>query len=115
MSKTVDRLVPIVPARAYVMQACEDQDAPDVIAGIFSLYNIEMYALIDLGPMHSYICIEHVFDRMPSVEQLLYNMLVTSPQEHSVRVNRAYKIFSCWFMIGNSRLTSLLYHSMNLS
>ena len=79
------------------------------------LYDIEMYALIDPSPTHSYICIEHVSDRMPSVEQLLYNMLVTSPLEHSVRVNRAYKIVSCWFMIGNFRLTSLLYHSMNLS
>ena len=31
MSETVDRLVPIAPARAYVMQAREDQDALDVI------------------------------------------------------------------------------------
>ena len=115
MSETVDCLVPIAPAQAYAMQAREDQDAPDGIAGIFSLYDIEIYALIDPGPTHSYICIDHVFDRMPSVEHLLYNMLVTSPLGHSVRVNRAYKIFSCWFMIGNSRLTSLLYHSMNLS
>ena len=76
MSKTVDHLVPIASARADAMQAHEDQDAPDVIAGIFSLYDIKMYALIDPGPMHSYICIEHVSDRMPSVEQLLYNMLV---------------------------------------
>ena len=65
MLETVDRLVPIALARAYAMQAREDQDAPDVIAGIFSLYDIEMYALIDLGPTHSYICMEHVSDRMP--------------------------------------------------
>ena len=115
MSKIVDRLVPIAPARAYAMQAREDQDAPNATAGIFSLYDIEMYALIYPGPTHSYICIENVYGRMPSVEQLLYNTLVTSPLEHSVKVNRAYKIVSYWFMIGNSRLTSLLYHSMNLS
>ena len=42
MSKKVDRLVPIAPARAYAMQAREDQDAPDVIASIFSFYDIEM-------------------------------------------------------------------------
>ena len=42
MLKTVDRLVLIAPARAYAMQAREDQDAPDVIVGIFSLYDIEM-------------------------------------------------------------------------
>ena len=39
--------MPIAPARAYVMQAREDQDAPDVIAGISSLYDIEMYPLIN--------------------------------------------------------------------
>ena len=41
-----------------------------MIASIFSLYDIEMHALIDPSSTHSYICIEHVFDRMPSVEQL---------------------------------------------
>ena len=76
MSETVDRLVPIALARAYAMQAREDQDAPDVIAGIFSLYDIEMYALIDPGPKHSYIYIKHVSDRIPLVKQLLYNMFV---------------------------------------
>ena len=42
MSETVDRRVPIASARVYAMQAREDQDAPDVIVGIFSLYDIEM-------------------------------------------------------------------------
>ena len=36
MSETMDRLMPIAPARAYAMKAREDQDAPEVIAGIFS-------------------------------------------------------------------------------
>ena len=52
------------------MKACEDQDAPEVIVGIFSLYDIEMHALIDPGSTNSYICTEHVFDRRPSVEKL---------------------------------------------
>ena len=73
------------------MKAHEDQDAPKVIAGIFSLYDIEMHSLIDPDSTHLYICIKHVFDRMPSVEQLPYDMLVTSPLGHSVRVNRVYK------------------------
>ena len=38
MSKTVDRPIPIAPARAYAMKACGDQDGPEVIAGIFSLF-----------------------------------------------------------------------------
>ena len=87
MSKTVDRTMPTALARAYAMKAREDQDSPEVIAGIFSLYDIEMHPLIELGSTHSYICTEHVFNRMPSVEQLPYDMLVTSPLGHSVRVN----------------------------
>ena len=65
VSETVDRPMPIAPALAYAMKARKDQDALEVIAGIFSLYDIEMHALIDLSSTHSYICTEHVFDRMP--------------------------------------------------
>ena len=36
VSETVDRPMLTTPARAYAMKACEDQDAPEVIAGIFS-------------------------------------------------------------------------------
>ena len=90
MSETVDRLVPIAPSRAYAMQAREDQDAPDVIAGISSLYDIKMYALIDPGSTHSYVCIEHVFDKVPAVEKLAYDMHVTSPLGNNVSVNRVY-------------------------
>ena len=39
MSETVDHPAPIAPARAYSMQALEEQDAPDVIAGMYSLFN----------------------------------------------------------------------------
>ena len=67
MSETMDCPMPTALARAYAMKAREDQDAPEVIAGIFSLYDIEMHALIDPGSTHSYICTEPVFDRMPSL------------------------------------------------
>ena len=50
------------------MKAHGNQDVPEVIAGIISLYGIEMHALIDLGSTHSYVCIEHVFDKMTAVE-----------------------------------------------
>ena len=73
------------------MKAREDQDAPEVIDGIFSLYDIEMHALIDLGSTHSYVCIEHVFDKIVLVERLLYDMHVTNPLGQSVKVNRVYK------------------------
>ena len=38
VSQTMDHPMPIAPTRAYAMKAREDQNAPEVIAGIFSLY-----------------------------------------------------------------------------
>ena len=56
------------PTRAYAMRACEDPDVQGVIAGIFTLFDIDLYALIDPGSMHSYICIEtKMTDKFPSV------------------------------------------------
>ena len=73
------------------MKACGDQEALEVIAGIFSLYGIEMDALIDPGSTYSNVCIEHVFDKVTTVEQLSYDMHVTSPLEHIVNVNIVYR------------------------
>ena len=50
-----------------------------------------MHAVIDPGSTHSYVCTEHLFDKMPSVEQSAYDMHVTSPLGHNVKVNRVYK------------------------
>ena len=50
-----------------------------------------MHALIDPGSTHSYLCIEHVFDKIPAVEQLAYDMHVTSPLGHSVTMNNVYR------------------------
>ena len=68
VSETVDHHITTAPAQAYAMKAHEDQDALEVIAGIFSLYNTEMHALIDPNSTHSYVCTEHLFDKMPLVE-----------------------------------------------
>ena len=73
------------------MRAREDQDSPGVIVGNFTLYDNEMHALVDPGSTHSYICIEQLSDKLPSVEPLAYDMHVTSPLGHSVRVNQVYK------------------------
>ena len=65
--------------------------APGVIAGNFTLYDTKIHALVDPGSTHSYICIEQLSDKLPSIEPLAYDMHVTSPLGHSVRVNRVYK------------------------
>ena len=93
LSEKIDRPMPSKPARAYAMKARGDQDLPEVIAGIIYLYGIEMHALIDPGSTHSYVFIEHMFDKMTAVEQLSYDMHVTSPLGHDVNVNRVYKNF----------------------
>ena len=88
MSEIVDHPIPSAPARAYAMKVRGDQDAPNVIAGIISLYGIENHALIDPGSTYPYVYIEHVFDKMTVVEQLSYDMHVTSVLGH---MNRVYK------------------------
>ena len=93
VSEIVDRPISTTPARAYAMKAREDLDASEVIVGIFSLYDMEIHAFIDPGSTHSYVCTEHLFDKMPSIEQLEYDIHVTSPLRHSVNGNRVYKNF----------------------
>ena len=39
MLETVDHPTPIAPAQAYAMEVLEEQDAPDVIVGMYSLFN----------------------------------------------------------------------------
>ena len=73
------------------MRTREDQDTPGVIAGNFTLYDTEMHALVDPSSKNSYMCIEQLSDKLPSVEPLAYDTHVTSSLRHSVRVNRLYK------------------------
>ena len=54
----MNRPATTAPARAYAMRAREDPDIPGVIVGTFTLFNIDLYALINLSSMHSYICME---------------------------------------------------------
>ena len=66
--KTIDHPMTSALARAYALKARGNQEAPEVVVGIFSLYGIQMHALIDLGFTHSYVCIEHVFDKVTVVK-----------------------------------------------
>ena len=88
--ETVNYPATTASARAYAMRAREDSDLPGVIASTFTLFDIDLYAIIYPGFMHSYICMEQMSDKLPSVELLAYDLLVTIPLGHSVRVNRVY-------------------------
>ena len=56
MKGTTAKSEPRTPARAYAIRAREDASSPDVITGTFSLYDIDVVALIDPGSTHSYVC-----------------------------------------------------------
>ena len=86
------------------MKAREDSDAPEVIASIFSLYDLEIHALIDMCSTHSYVCTEHLFDKMSSLEQLEYDMHVTNPLRRSVIINRVYK--NCLIVIHDRKFST---------
>ena len=79
------------PARAYVMKAVEDTDAPDVIIGNFTIFDTIVHALIDPRSTHSYVC-----TNIPNLGNLPrseteYDILVTNPLGHSVIVNKVYR------------------------
>ena len=84
----MDRPISTTPARAYAIRACEDQDAPEVIAGRFSLYDIEMHPLMILDPL---ICMYALNMYLIGYQHLTYDMHVTSPLGHSVTVNHVYR------------------------
>ena len=115
-SEIVNRPTTTTPAQAYAMRAREDPDIPGIIAGTFTLFDIDLYALIDPGSTHSYICMEHMSDKLPSVEPLVYDLHVTSPLGHSVRVNRVYK--NCPLLVHDREfsvdLIALPFHEFDL-
>ena len=79
------------PARAYAMKAVEDKDAPYVIVGKFSIFETNVYALIDLGSNYSYICTSiRSLGSLPK-SKTEYDILVTNPLGHSVIVNKIYR------------------------
>ena len=54
-TRTMGRQDAHAPARASVMKAVEEKDAPDVVVGNFYIFETILHALKDLGSTHSYI------------------------------------------------------------
>ena len=103
-------------ARAYAMRAREDPKIPGVISGTFTLFDIDLYALIDPASTHSYICMEQMSDKLSLAELLAYDLLVTCPLGHNVRVNYVYK--NCPLMVHDREfsvdLIALPFHEFDL-
>ncbi|XP_052876237.1 uncharacterized protein LOC128282072 [Gossypium arboreum] len=67
------------PTRTYAIRAREEASAPEVITGIFSIYNTRVIALIDPGSTYSYICMKLVSSMNMSVEPTEFVIKVSNP------------------------------------
>ncbi|KAL5767474.1 hypothetical protein ACOSQ2_014257 [Xanthoceras sorbifolium] len=84
VSESVVRPDSRAPARVYGVRAQEDNDAPDVIAGIISIFDTTAIALIDPGSTHSYICDALLKQRSLQTEPTEFDVLVSNPIGQSV-------------------------------
>ncbi|KAL5797318.1 hypothetical protein ACOSQ2_002138 [Xanthoceras sorbifolium] len=91
VSESVARPDSLAPARVYGVRAQEGKNAPDVIAGILSIFDATTIALIDPGSTHSYICDAMLKHRNLKTEPTEYDVLVSNPIGQSVVVNRVYR------------------------
>ncbi|KAA3460695.1 Gag-Pol polyprotein [Gossypium australe] len=78
-------------ARAYAIRARKDTSVPDVIIGIFSLYNTNVTALIDLGSTHSYVCTKLVSSKSLPVKSTELVVKVSNPLGQYVLVDKVCK------------------------
>ena len=73
------------------MRTREDTDAPDVILGTFTLFDVLVIALIDPDSTHSYICDRLIEEHSLPLEKTKYDILRSNPPSMSVVVNQVYR------------------------
>ncbi|XP_017644153.1 uncharacterized protein LOC108484762 [Gossypium arboreum] len=78
-------------ARTYAIRAREEASAPDVITGIFSLYNTRVIALIDPGPTYSYIYMKLASSMNLFIELTKFVIRVSNPLGKSILVDKVCK------------------------
>ena len=91
-TQTMGRQNARAPAKEYAMKAVEEKDASDVIIGNFYIFETIVHALIDPGSTYSYICTTILSLGSLSKSKIEYDIFVTNPLEHSVIVNRVYRL-----------------------
>ncbi|XP_040940066.1 uncharacterized protein [Gossypium hirsutum] len=79
------------PALVYAARHREDRDAPDVIAGMFFIYELPYTALIDIGLTHSYVPCNMTEPLGDMFEITSNEMTVISPLGQSVGVNKLFR------------------------
>ncbi|KAG8503904.1 hypothetical protein CXB51_001877 [Gossypium anomalum] len=85
------------PARTYAIRAREEASSPDVIMGTFSLYNINVMALIDPGSTHSHVCMKLMSSISMPIESTEFVIKVSNPLGKHVLVDKVCR--NCPLMI----------------
>ncbi|VFQ77698.1 unnamed protein product [Cuscuta campestris] len=78
------------PAHTYAVKARAEEN-PDLIQGMFSLFDSVMHVLIDPGSTLSYICVPMLDKADIMKENLEQPILVSNPLGHSMRLNHVYQ------------------------
>ncbi|KAG8489258.1 hypothetical protein CXB51_017270 [Gossypium anomalum] len=83
------------PVRAYAIRAREDASSPDVINGIFTLFDTDIIALIDPGSTHSYVCETLASSKTLPVESTEFVIWVSNPLGRYVLVDKKHVRKGC--------------------
>ncbi|XP_017622027.1 uncharacterized protein LOC108466183 [Gossypium arboreum] len=79
------------PALVYAGRHREDGDAPNMITGMFYIYELPYTALIDIGSMHSYLACNKTESLGDIFEIIANEMIVISSLGQSVGVNKMFR------------------------
>ncbi|KAA3470013.1 reverse transcriptase [Gossypium australe] len=79
------------PTLVYAARRQEDRDAPDIITGMFFIFDVPYFALIDIGSTHSYIACSVSENLGLLVESTSSDVTVMSPLGQSLQVSKLYK------------------------
>ncbi|XP_039051013.1 uncharacterized protein LOC120192292 [Hibiscus syriacus] len=78
----------------YHIKTDDDQDAHEIIAGTFYLFDEHVVVLIDYGSTYSYISTNLVREKGIPLEPISSDMVAINPLGHSARISRIYKYCS---------------------
>ncbi|KAA3470724.1 Gag-Pol polyprotein [Gossypium australe] len=87
------RLEVKAPARTDAIRAREEASSPDVITGIFTLFDTDVIALIDPGSTHSYVCVNLVSSKTLPIKSTEFVIRVSNPFGKCVLVDKVCKNF----------------------
>ncbi|KAA3466515.1 ATP-dependent zinc metalloprotease FtsH [Gossypium australe] len=79
------------PAFIYAAHRHEDENAPDVITGMFLIHELPYTTLIDIGSTHSYVACNKITSLGDMFEITANRMTMLSPLGQSVEVNKLYR------------------------